>query len=353
MRQSLLMFWAMMLLAGLSGPAAAKRDLAVPPSAGWQHAASKLILMGKLGGLARTEIYDLGDKELDVVVQYATADKSTQATLYLFKPALASVPVWFDRSETQIRLRPAFRGVASRQTLPFAFPTPGASVANALRRSFSIQGGEFKSTALAVMPLDEWLVVVRLSSTVLDEGQIDAKLTDIVGAVRFPATGFASEAAVPIQSCTTSQKRFRARLMKPDMAQVLLGSLISQVEAKAATNSQRDGKTLSPAKPLCRDGQGGSAFGVYRTDDNTKGYTLALGDAGRVATVSAGIALLQPDPGFQVILRDLDSTAVYPMFDKLPQPEQVLGLIQSQNPLSRTTSGEKSSNITISPALAK
>jgi hypothetical protein len=342
-----------MLLAGLSSPAAAKRDLAVPPSAGWQHAASKLILMGQLAGLARTEIYDLGDKELDVVVQYATADRGTQATVYLFKPALASVPVWFDRSETQIRLRPAFRGVASRQTSPLAFPTPGASTANALRQSFSIQGGEFKSTALAVMPLDEWLVVVRLSSTVLDEGQIDSKLSDIVGAIRFPVRAAGQETVAPVQPCATSQKRFRARLMKPDMAQVLLGALTPQVEAKAATDARRDGKAQAAARPLCRDGQGGSSFGVYRTDDTAKGYTLALGDAGRVATVSAGIALLQPDPGFQVILRDLDSTAVYPMFDKLPQPEQVLNLIQSQNPLSRTTGREKSSNITISPVLAK
>ncbi|UVO55517.1 hypothetical protein [Sphingomonas sp. SUN039] len=342
-----------MLLAGLSGPATAKRDLAVPPAAGWQHAASKLILMGKLGGLARTEIYDLGDKELDVVVQYATADKSTQATIYLFKPALASVPVWFDRSETQIRLRPAFRGVASRQNAPLAFPAPGASIANALRQSFSINSGDFKSTALAVMPIDDWLVVVRLSSNIVDEAQIDSKMSDIIGAIRFPSPAIATEAAVRVEPCVTSQKRFRARLMKPDMAQVLLGALIPQVEAKAVAEARRDGKSGVGAKPLCRDGQGSSAFGVYRTDDDAKAYTLAFGDAGRVATVSAGIALLQPNPGFQVILRDLDSSSVYPMFDKLPQPEQVLSLIQNQSPLSRTTGGDKASNITVSPSIPK
>lgn len=353
MRQGLFICVAAMLAAGFAGPAAAKRGLAVPPLVGWQHATSKLILMGKLGGLARMEIYDLGDKELDVVAQYATADKATQATIYHFKPALASVPVWFDRSETQIRLRRTDSAITSRQGSPLAFSTPGTSVANALRQSFTVTSGEFKSTALAVMPLDDWLVVVRLSSNVLDEAQVDSKLSDIVNAIRFPSTAGTTEVAVPIQPCVTSQKRVRARSMKPDMAQALLGALAPQVEAKAAAEAKREGKSGLVAKPLCRDGQGSLPFGVYRTDDATKAYTLALGDAGRVATVSAGIALLLPDPGFQVIVRDLDSSAVYRMFDKLPLPEQVLGLIETKSPLSRTTAGDKGTKITVSSDIQK
>ncbi len=336
-----------LVLAAVAGatPAAAKRDLAVPPTAGWQHAASGLILTAKLGGLARTELYDLGSKELDVVVQFASADTATQASIFVFKPALLSVPVWFDRSLTQIRLRSGFGALASRRTLPVAFAAGRSTVPDALRQSFAVEGGTTKSTALAMLPLNDWLIGIRLTSTVMDETQIDAKIDEIVSGLRFPASQVAGDAAVPMRPCMTVQKRFRARLMKPNMAQVLLGAMTPQLEAKAASNARRDGKSAESAKPLCRDGEGTVAFGIYRTDDDQKSYTLALGDAGRVATVSAAIALLTSEPGFQVIFRDLETSSVFPTFDRLPQPEQVLALIQTGKALSQ--SSDKTNSITI------
>ncbi len=100
MRYGLIPAVAAMMLAT---PANA-RDLAVPADKGWGHAQTGLVLMPEIAGFPRTKIEDYGERELDIVAHYENVAFDTFATIYLFRPALMSVPVWFDRSSTQVEL---------------------------------------------------------------------------------------------------------------------------------------------------------------------------------------------------------------------------------------------------------
>lgn len=321
--------------------AAAPRDLPVPADKGWQHAETGLILMPKLAGLQRTELKDLGTSELDVEAQYQSPDAATIATVYLFRPAVMSVPLWFDRSQTQIRERKQVYGNVAPVTPPQAFAPPGTTTPSALRQTFQTGKTKYNTTSLAVLPLGSWLVAVRLSMTSFDAASIDREMGGILDAIRWPSNRPAAEAAAPVQACPGSLPTRHAHEVKPDMSQTLLSSVIS-----SAVADQAKSETSTPVT-WCRVGDATTAFGVYTQPDATNYYTIAFGDAGRTATVGPAFSLDGPSNSYSVIFHDLDSSSVYPSFDALPLPSQVVGLINDRNPLSRTSSDGKQTQVTI------
>jgi hypothetical protein len=334
---------AILLVALGAEPAAAQRSLNVPADKGWQHARTGLILRSKLAGMDRTKLLDSGTAELDISAEFQSSDNSGWATIFLFRPALQSVPIWFDRSESQIQLGTMFAPVLPvADTLAFA--RPGAVVASGLRRVYRPSAGGFRSTALAIVPLGEWLVAVRISSKTLEPVQMDARLSAVIAAIGWPKDVAESPAAVPVATCAKPLAYAkRARMNKPDVTSALMGA------ALALPDDEKDAKDKAPAKPAvyCRDLPPRIEYGVYREPTSTNAYVMALGDAGIVASVGPSLAAMfgGGPPAFDLSLADLEGTSIYPSVDKLIHPDQVLGTIGKASPMSRTTRGEK--NITI------
>lgn len=320
-------------------PASASRELPVPPDKGWEHAQTGLILTAKIAGLSRTSLTDLGDAELDMVAQFDDPGRDTEATIYLFRPALASVPVWFDRSVTVLSRRDIYGGVTPVAP-PLAFSRPGSTAADSLREVFTPGAPAMHSTGVAVMPVGAWLVVVRISSQTLAPAELDAELSAVIAGIRFPAGGDASQAVAPVAPCTTTLAYRHAKLRKPDMTQALLGSTL----ALMAQDPKVEKTEVKPAGPWCRDGDAGDKYGVYRHDDGSKSYLLAVGDAGRTVWVSPELQLLAKSNGYSVTFNDLDRSDTFQAFDKLPEPAQVFDLVTTHAPLSRASGN----NITIS-----
>ncbi|AJP74100.1 hypothetical protein TS85_23370 [Sphingomonas hengshuiensis] len=134
-------------------PATAQRVLEVPATAGWKHAETGVILRAALTGLPRTRLTDSSNAELDVAAQYGDPD-DISLTLYIFRPALQSAPMWFDRAETQIQQRGTF-GDPAPTSAPRAFArSPGGS-ASALRRVYVPSKPPYRSTGVAMIPLGE------------------------------------------------------------------------------------------------------------------------------------------------------------------------------------------------------
>lgn len=318
------------------------RDLPVPADKGWQHAASGIILTAKLAGLPRTALSDSGDDERDVTAEFVNADKSTVATIYIFHPGTMSVPMWFDRAQTELELKAVYGGVTPTSATPAAFAPGRATVASGLRATYKTARGPYRATALAVAPVGEWLVAVRLSSMRLDPVTIDPALTDILTAIRWPASPGSPPAAVPVAPCADPLHFTKAKLTRPDMMQALLGSLTAGIEKQ------------SPGAPQqwCRDAtKPTKIYGVYRVTDSSDGYTLAIADSGRTVDVYKAFSLPdQPSTGgYAVSFRDLDgSIATYPSFATLPQPDQVAALVLRGPPAARTTLQGGKTNVTIS-----
>jgi len=163
----------------------------VPAKNGWQHQETGLSLTSRLAGLQRTGLSDTTQSEHDVAAQFEAPDQSVITTVFLFKPASAA---------------------------PIGFAAGGAPAASSLRQVYTKATGPYRSTALAVMPLGEWIIAVRMSAKRLSAQDLDAGLMQLISAIRWPqATGSAgtgasatpaafpaavpAPAAVPVTAC--------------------------------------------------------------------------------------------------------------------------------------------------------
>ncbi|MBW6528894.1 hypothetical protein KZ813_18800 [Sphingomonas sp. RHCKR7] len=338
MRTILGLALAAALATTMTDPArAAPRTLAVPADKGWMHAQTRLVLRPQVAGLTRLSLSDSTATEHDVTAQFESADHATFATLYLFHSALPEVAVWFDRARATLEARDLFRHAAPASEAPIAFAASGTTPA-ALRQTYAIVDGPNRSTALAVMPLGEWLVVLRMTGRG-NSAALDRQLTDFVAALRLPEDGAARPAA-PIAACPAVLAYGRAKMVKPETTDLLLSFL----GAMAAQEKEAEPVPAS-SRPWCREGEPGAGYAAYRREDESDGYGVAIQDAGRVAwarlSTASQLAAQQREgerlvkaPSYAVTLSDVDGrTMTFPSFTALPTPRQVFDDITKQRPL--------------------
>lgn len=328
----------MMVLALASATPLAARELAVPADKGWQHQETGLVLTSRLAGLQRTALSDTTQSEHDVAAQFTAPDESVIASVFLFKPAIDDVALWFDRGATTLQANEVFRDAAPVSAAPLGFAAGGAPVASSLRQVYTKATGPYRSTALAVMPLGEWIVAVRMSAKSLSAEALDAGLMQLIGAIRWPAEAPAAAAAappaptmaaVPVMACAAPLSFRKAKALKPegsDMLMQLIGSIAGQ---EAATSAQ------APPSRWCREGEARAGYGVYRSDrEGAAGYALALGDAGRIVWVEPSLmGQIEKTGRYSVSLADVDGRVLaFPSFNGMPAPEQVWDLVGKGGP---------------------
>jgi hypothetical protein len=318
----------------LHGPASAQsepRTLAVAPDAAWQHAVTGMILPGRVGGLARLHIRDSSEAELDVVATYVDRDDGMIALIYVYRTMTPYVPVWFDRAVATIMLP---QTGAAPPTIA-AFARPGASAASGLRAVMTDSVAGMRSTAVAIVPMGTWLVKIRLGSARLDPAALDERLSAFVAALTWPAETGTARAAVPVEPCPTPLRLRTARIVRTEMTDVLMDSVIGTVEPEGEPG---------PPPVYCREPGATVERGVYRPDGATDNYLIAINDAGLAIGVgdASGLSALLGQPGrqrFSVTLLERISTSSFPSFNRLPPPDQALALVRGGQPLSVTTDG--------------
>lgn len=324
-----------------AGPAEA-RDLAVPADKGWRHARTGVILMPKLAGLTRAELSDATDGEFDVTARYEAADKSVITTLFLFHPATDDVALWFDRSRAALEANDDFRGMSPASAAPVAFAAPGATAPSSLRQVYASAGGQFRSTGLAVVPVGDWLVALRMTAPALTATQLDERMAQVIAGVRWPGAGMTTApAAVPVAACAEPLRYSKAKTVKADLADVLIGlSLATRLAGKEAGSGAASGADKAEqTAPVtwCRDAEDGRKFGVFRANGATESYLMAVGDAGRVINVTPSLMGQVNKTGtYAVVLTDVDGSAsTFPSFNKMPAPAQVWSAVAGGKPSAR------------------
>jgi hypothetical protein len=224
---------------------------------------------------------------------------------------------------------------------PLGFAAGGAPVASSLRQVFIKATGPYRSTALAVMPLGEWIVAVRMSAKSLSADELDAGLMQLIGAIRWPAGAPAAAAAappapamaaVPVMACAAPLSFRKAKALKPEGSDMLM-QLIGSIAMQNASAS----KPAAPVLPSrwCREGEAKAEYGVYRSDrEGAAGYALALGDAGRIVWVEPSLmGQIEKNGHYSVSLDDVDGrTLAFPSFNGMPAPEQVWDLVGKGGP---------------------
>lgn len=331
--------------ATLHGDAAAQsqpRSLTVTPTAAWGHAETGMILPPRVGGLVRSGIADNGQNEADVYATYIDREARMVALVYLYRTGAGDLPLWFDRTVATIMLPqtaatpPAING----------FTRPGASLASGLQATMTDNVSGMRSTAVAIAPLAPgWLIKIRMGSAQLEPAALGERLTAFVAALRWPAEAAGARAAVPVEPCPTPLRLREARIVRTEMADTLMDSIISTMEPEP-------GQVRGPPPVYCREPGATVERGVYRPGHSTSSYLIALNDAGLAIGVgdASGISQLLGQGNrrrFSVTFYDRESASTYPSFDRLPPPEQAFRLVREGRPLS--TSSGNNTTITTGP----
>ena len=141
-------------------------------------------------------------------------------------------------------------------------------------------GDRFKSTGVAMVPLNGWLVKIRFTSAELTAVEMAAALPPILETIKWPRNRESGPPAAAVRPCddqlTLTENVER---IKPSMTDALIGG-ISAV-AIDSDDTEEDPRSVV----YCRDPQDAGQFSIYRANGSASGYVLQLGDAGRALSI--------------------------------------------------------------------
>jgi hypothetical protein len=310
------------------------RTIAAEAGAPWTHKVTKMILPATAAGLTRGEIEDLTADERDLIAQYRDPGGDLVASVYIYQPGVADVAIWFDRAVWAIQATPRYGLNGGAVPSPSPFARPGAGAPSGLRLSLDLPGPELKSTAVAIAPLGEFLVKIRLSSHSLDGAALDAKMGAVMEALGWPAESGTPHTAAAMAPCTTPLKTKQAKIVHDDMGQVLMNSV-------AFISMEREG----PPPVYCREPGLAPDLAVYRADGDGNSYVVALNDAGLALSLGPALSLDAllggggPGKKYSMVRLNHGATEVFPSFNRLPPPAQAVSVAQGGSPTIMTTTG--------------
>lgn len=307
----------------------------------------------ELDGMRRVDVRQLGSDELDVFAVYQNGPDAI--TVYVYRSLSGGVPVWFDRARASVEQRREMFGNVV-PVVPTAFTPPGQSSASGLMAGWTLNKAPYHGTALAILPVGEWLVKVRYSSTRMDGAAVAARIPAVLGALEWPKTIPAAPAAAPVADCTTPLAFSTTAAPVTDPKAVQSAALTGGLIAAAA-----DGKGTPPATPpvWCRDPAPAPVGAAYRQDAEPSGYLLAISDSGRGISVQPDIIARELGEAdgkkvqqWSVALYDPGSIATYGPMTGLPSPETLIGTL-NRPILARTTTWGKKRNVSVNPDVFK
>ncbi|VWX60035.1 conserved exported hypothetical protein [Sphingorhabdus sp. 109] len=340
--------WGVICMSALvfAAPAQAQpeqRTIEATAGQDWDHQNSGMTMPARLGGFDRQYIRDLTDDGLDVYGQYYGKDGQTRLTLFFYRAAVNSVPLWFDAANQALRGNVKLLPGAS-EYLSSAFTPPGQSEASGLMAVYSTSGNEFKSTGVAMLPLNGWLVKIRFTSAELSAEELAASLMPILHDIGWPEEIVSGPAATVILPCENALKLSdRIKRIKPTMTDALSAGILN-----IPVDDTADGEEPGI---YCRDPQDFGPFSIYRAGGSEDGYLMPLGDAGRAASVHAnrlgGLTGGSREPRFTPVMMRLDQNIIFPDLDKLPTPGVLLSATGDGAAISAVTTWPPSSGSTI------
>lgn len=350
-------FSALLLaLVGLSAPAiaGASTDLRLATGKPYRHKPTGLAIPPTLAGLPRDRVEAL-TLDLDEFVEFRSADGGEDISVYVFRRTNGSVPIWADRVAWQIEHRDVYGGATLVAPIA-AFVPPGQGNASGLIGIYAPGKGRYRSTGFAFMPLGaEWYVAFRYSSVSLSPAELDGRLREVIATVQWPKRIGAQPAAAAISECTTPlalSGPANAVKSESEMAVTL-----ASIAMLGVLDEEKRGAKAAPAPTIswCRDPgryEGLEGHGVYRPLATTDRYLLALGDAGVGVMVAPNsvIAALMPKGvgvGWTPTLFGLARSVVYQRRDRLPAPDQLFRIVNTEGPEATITTWGKDSKITI------
>lgn len=312
---------------GAALPLAAQEPPPAPalrPASTWSHDRSGLTLPATLAGFTREDSKQFDKEGYNVGVRFSDKASGSWADLFIYRAAPASVAVWGDRATSGMFANPMLGEVDIATVRIARFTPPNGAGDKSGLRVVTPTKGELTSSGLAIYLHDGWLVKLRMSSQTMDAATMEARIGEFVAALALPAAKRPAPAFAEIEDCATPLATGKkAKLSKLDMmGSIMLGGLLGAAREKDAE------ETGAPVSVWCRDPASQPQYGVYRPGGADDRYLIALGDTGTSLSVGGYDMgpLMKPSKGYLVTQSDGVTDYVFPPFDRIPTPQQALGL---------------------------
>ncbi|MCC2978132.1 hypothetical protein LK533_15835 [Sphingomonas sp. PL-96] len=337
-------------------PAAAQQveELKVSSDEPYAHDLSGLRLPATLARAPRNKAVTIGGDLLDVSANYESPDRAELLSLYVYRQASGALPVWFDRARWSIEHRPNVYGKPVAAVGGPSFVPPRQQTASGLIATYTLNKNAYRSTGVAILPFGNWLVKLRYSSKTLEAASLATAMRAALAELEWPADIAPAPAAVPVTNCSTPLVTSgKSRPAQEDLRAMLMTAIVGV--AAATDPADKEATAAEPRAAWCRDATALKGGGVYRPNEATDNYLIALSDAGRGVLVGPSPANSlraesnPPAPSWNVSLVDLGATTFFQAQDRLPSPSHVMQRVIRGPVTSQVSTRGKKRNINISP----
>ena len=301
----------------------------------FKHENSGITLPVTLLGFPRKEGQEYVKPQLDVAFRYFPADSSEEVSVYIYRVNTGVPALWFDVSSSSVEQRASF-GRKTRFEMPLTFTPPGQATASGLKAAWTLSDAPYRSTALAMVPVGEWLVKIRYSATTLETASLARRLEDVIAAIGWPGKIKPSPAAAAIADCTSPLKlNGTSKPVKPDGASALMDALM--VAAVRDKKGKEEAKEAAPVA-WCRDRAVKAPAPVYRPAESDNSYLLAFTDSGQAVWTQPSPSTLfgigkdgkDGKESWSVSVVLPGETINYLGRDRLPEPAEIGKIIGGQ-----------------------
>lgn len=153
---------------------------AQPAWADWTHERSGITIPDVIGDMKRGDTRDTTGTGSDVMLQYGSGP--TLVTVYVYQSAFPNPALWYRRTLTAMG---SALGTFDAANAARDFTIANAPRPNARRAAFDLWSTKYKATAVAFAQVNHWMVKIRITSETLDRAGVDARMDELLGAIRF------------------------------------------------------------------------------------------------------------------------------------------------------------------------
>ncbi len=291
---------------------------AQPQPGRWSHEESGISLPLKIDEMQRGRERDLsGGLRHDVMTQYGS--DTEPVTVYVYRSAYPNPALWFERTRHAMKTNV---GLPTEGVAPRSFSLAGATAPNGLREEASLPpGGPWKSTAVAIGQVGEWVVKARITSRTLDAAGVAAKMDRLLASVQ---SAKAVENTLPLQvpGACRDQLRLKGKPIRRKRDKAIAAASVTGLAE--LTNARGAGGLARDPSAWCRLDTSIPAHiaSVYRSNDG-RSWVALLGDSGIAAAGHAFLEGIGAD-GAATYLSTASSTRVVALFDGLPNPDDAV-----------------------------
>lgn len=353
MHRSLKAAAAMLSVALVPSTAHAQEEIAVEPYEAYTIPGTSLSFPATLGDSVREKLIRFGEGDYNIGSTYYRRDNDDIVSLYFYRMAAGSVPVWFDRVATLLEGQNRLGVITGHSDMDLADLEGGPGAA--MIRIWSLDG-DYRSTALLLAQQGDMLVKLRVSSKELPAEALAEFVQQLMLELAVPfdrTTPF-----VPVTDCQTPLQPFAKKVAKiakdedDGMVEGLMAAVMGNIVREKIAEEKEESKDEAVAPmPFCREN---ASSGIYRREGTDSSYLIALQDSGVSVSVGRATSLVglinEKDDAmaYRATVHQTTKDIMFPEMDGFPSPQGAIDFIQSENPVSSVnTAGDRTGNIEI------